>query len=211
MAVDLGDRLTHVHMTDGSGSRQGRAPGARPRRPAVRGAAASCWRYAASAAHVVVEINTRRADDRDAREADLAESLAFTRLHLASRREPGFVVGRTVWPSVPLRSYSQPRRWPTDRRATEAAVLRRTLLALARSERVKRLASTMPVSSGIVSRFVAGETPADAVRVARDCPLPGCGSRSTTSVRTPTTGSRPRARCGVPRGACGAGRGGAHP
>jgi hypothetical protein len=41
----------------------------------------------------VVEINTRRALDRDAREADLAEALAFTRLHLATRREPGFVVG----------------------------------------------------------------------------------------------------------------------
>ena len=47
-------------------------------------------------------------------------------------------------------------------------MLRRSLLALARSERVKRLASTMPVSSGIVSRFVAGETVADAVRVSRE-------------------------------------------
>ncbi len=45
-------------------------------------------------------------------------------------------------------------------------MLRRSLLALARSGRVKQLASTMPVSGGIVSRFVAGETPADAVRVA---------------------------------------------
>jgi len=47
-------------------------------------------------------------------------------------------------------------------------VLRRSLLALARSERVKRLASTMPVSGGIVSRFVAGETPEDAVRVSSE-------------------------------------------
>jgi sugar phosphate isomerase/epimerase len=92
MARDLGDRLTHVHMTDGSGSAKDEhlVPG-RGSQPcaelldmlAVRG----------FAGHVVVEINTRRADDRDAREADLAESLAFTRLHLATRREPDFVVG----------------------------------------------------------------------------------------------------------------------
>jgi hypothetical protein len=34
---------------------------------------------------VVVEINTRRATGRDQRVEDLAESLAFTRLHLAAR------------------------------------------------------------------------------------------------------------------------------
>ncbi len=45
-------------------------------------------------------------------------------------------------------------------------MLRRSLLALSRSARVKQLATTLPVSSGVVSRFVAGETPADAVRVA---------------------------------------------
>jgi hypothetical protein len=33
---------------------------------------------------VVVEVNTRRADSRADREADLAEALAYTRLHLAS-------------------------------------------------------------------------------------------------------------------------------
>ncbi len=42
-------------------------------------------------------------------------------------------------------------------------MLRRTLLALAGSQRVERLASTMPVSSGIVARFVAGQTTARAV------------------------------------------------
>ncbi|MGH3447482.1 MAG: proline dehydrogenase family protein [Nocardioidaceae bacterium] len=36
-------------------------------------------------------------------------------------------------------------------------MLRRSLLMLSRSDRVKQLASSMPVSSGIVSRFVAGE------------------------------------------------------
>ena len=42
-------------------------------------------------------------------------------------------------------------------------MLRRSLLMLARSARVKKLVSTMPVSSGIVSRFVAGEGVDDAV------------------------------------------------
>jgi proline dehydrogenase len=46
-------------------------------------------------------------------------------------------------------------------------VLRRALLTLSESGRVKQLASTMPVSSGIVSRFVAGERVDDAVRVTR--------------------------------------------
>ena len=34
--------------------------------------------------HVVIEVNTRRAMSGAEREADLAEALAFTRLHLAS-------------------------------------------------------------------------------------------------------------------------------
>ncbi len=42
-------------------------------------------------------------------------------------------------------------------------MLRRSLLALADSDRVKRLVSSMPVSSGIVARYVAGETVEDAV------------------------------------------------
>ena len=46
-------------------------------------------------------------------------------------------------------------------------MLRRTLLMLSRSDRVKNLVSTMPVSSGIVARFVAGETVDDAVAATR--------------------------------------------
>jgi hypothetical protein len=41
------------------------------------------------AGQVVVEINTRRATGRDRRIDDLAESLAFTRLHLAAARQAG--------------------------------------------------------------------------------------------------------------------------
>jgi proline dehydrogenase len=42
-------------------------------------------------------------------------------------------------------------------------MLRRTLLALSRSDRVKHLVSTMPGSSAVVARFVAGESVDDAV------------------------------------------------
>ena len=34
--------------------------------------------------HIVVEINTRKARDRNARELDLVESLAFTKLNFAA-------------------------------------------------------------------------------------------------------------------------------
>ena len=44
------------------------------------------------------------------------------------------------------------------------SLLRQPILLLARSTKVKRLVSTMPVSSGIVTGYVPGETTADAVR-----------------------------------------------
>ncbi len=47
-------------------------------------------------------------------------------------------------------------------------MLRRTLLMLARSERAQRLVTTMPGSSDIVSRYVAGDETADAVRTTRE-------------------------------------------
>ncbi len=43
------------------------------------------------------------------------------------------------------------------------SLLRQPLLLLARSQRVKTLVSTMPVSAGIVTSYVPGETTADAV------------------------------------------------
>ena len=46
-------------------------------------------------------------------------------------------------------------------------MLRRSLLALSRSSRVKDLVSTMPVSSGIVARYVPGETTESAVEATR--------------------------------------------
>jgi sugar phosphate isomerase/epimerase len=83
MAEDLGPRLRHVHMGDGSGSAKDEhlVPG--------RGAQ-PCGEFLELLAgrgyegHVVIEINTRRAANRSLREEDLAEALAFTRLHLAA-------------------------------------------------------------------------------------------------------------------------------
>jgi sugar phosphate isomerase/epimerase len=80
MARRLGARLRHVHLTDGSGSARDEhlVPG--------RGAmdAAGFLHYLSGtdfAGHLVLEINTRKAGTREEREADLRESLAFTREH----------------------------------------------------------------------------------------------------------------------------------
>src|SRR3954469_23120881 len=45
----------------------------------------------------------------------------------------------------------------------EREVLRRILLGVSRSPQIKKAVSAMPVSSGIVARFVAGETAPEAV------------------------------------------------
>lgn len=82
MARRLGDRLRHVHMTDGSGSAKDEhlVPG--------RGAQ-PCGEFLEHLAeggfegHIVMEINTRKAGSAEQREADLLESLAFGRLHYA--------------------------------------------------------------------------------------------------------------------------------
>ncbi len=83
MAMDLGARLRHLHITDGSGSAKDEhlVPG-RGTQPAAELLELLATR--GYDGHVVVEINTRRCADREERELDLAESLAFTRLHLAA-------------------------------------------------------------------------------------------------------------------------------
>ena len=79
----MGSKLTHLHMADGTGLARDEhlVPG--------RGSMPCAETLEALAArgfdgHVVVEINTRRALDRAEREADLAEALAFCRLHLVA-------------------------------------------------------------------------------------------------------------------------------
>ena len=83
MADALGDRLAHIHLADGSGSAKDEhlVPG-RGSQPCAQ----LLERLATKGfdGTVVVEINTRRAETRAGREADLVEALAFTRLNLAA-------------------------------------------------------------------------------------------------------------------------------
>jgi sugar phosphate isomerase/epimerase len=84
MARALGDRLTHLHLGDGEGSAKDEhlvpGQGTQPCGEVLGLLAERNW-----TGTVVVEVNTRRARTREEREADLAEALAFARLHLASR------------------------------------------------------------------------------------------------------------------------------
>ena len=84
MAGELGDRLVHVHMADGSGVPNrdehlvpGR--GTQPCGPVLEKLSADGY-----SGTVVLEVNTRRATTREARLADLSEALDFTRRHLAA-------------------------------------------------------------------------------------------------------------------------------
>jgi sugar phosphate isomerase/epimerase len=88
MARDLGERLVHIHLADGSGSNRDEhlVPG-RGTQPC----AALLTELAGRGfeGQVVVEISTRKAVDRIEREADLAEALAFARLHLGQSTGSG--------------------------------------------------------------------------------------------------------------------------
>jgi sugar phosphate isomerase/epimerase len=85
LARDLGPRLAHIHLTDGSGSSKDEhlVPGRGNQR------AAALLEYLAEsefAGEIVIEINTRRAASQHAREADLVESLLFARRHAVTAR-----------------------------------------------------------------------------------------------------------------------------
>ena len=85
MAAELDGRLAHVHLADGTGAPAGPIPdehlvpghGGQPCAELLTLLSATGYPGA-----VVVEVNTNRAPTRDSRLADLAESLAFARLHL---------------------------------------------------------------------------------------------------------------------------------
>ena len=83
MAIEAGDRLAHVHLADGVGTARDEhlVPG-RGTQPC--GELLEHLAITDFTGVVVVEINTRRAESRADREADLAEALAFTRLHLVA-------------------------------------------------------------------------------------------------------------------------------
>lgn len=82
MVVDLGERVRHLHLADGSGSARDEhlVPG-RGTQPC--GAVLTRLRDTGFTGTVVVEVTTRKAASRAEREADLAEALAFARRHLA--------------------------------------------------------------------------------------------------------------------------------
>ena len=78
-----GSRLRHVHLTDGNGSVKDEhlVPGHGDQQAGL------VLQYLAErdfAGHIVLEVNCRKSGSRARREADLAESLAFARLHLAA-------------------------------------------------------------------------------------------------------------------------------
>jgi sugar phosphate isomerase/epimerase len=86
MRRDMGERLTHVHIADGTGTARDEhlvpGRGEQPCAELLEGLAEDGFDGL-----VVVEVNTRRCEDRYEREADLAEALAFTRLNLAARSD----------------------------------------------------------------------------------------------------------------------------
>jgi sugar phosphate isomerase/epimerase len=83
MADDLGERLRHLHLADGLGSSKDEhlvpGRGDQPCAELLGRLAEQGW-----SGTVVVEVSTRRCRNRAERSADLAEALAFARLHLAA-------------------------------------------------------------------------------------------------------------------------------
>ncbi|MEH0472046.1 sugar phosphate isomerase/epimerase [Streptomyces sp. B21-097] len=100
MVDRMADRLGHVHLADGNGSAKDEhlVPG-RGSQPCAE----LLERLALTGfdGHVVIEVNTRRAMSGAEREADLAEALAFTRLHLASASSPSSLSPRSSAPASP--------------------------------------------------------------------------------------------------------------
>jgi sugar phosphate isomerase/epimerase len=79
----MDSRLAHVHVGDGTGIGKDEhlvpGRGSQPCAEVLERVARSGY-----GGHVIVEVNTRRAIDRAEREADLAEALAYCRLHLVA-------------------------------------------------------------------------------------------------------------------------------
>nr|WP_240759413.1 sugar phosphate isomerase/epimerase family protein [Phytoactinopolyspora endophytica] len=91
MADAIGDRLAHVHMTDGTPSARDEhlipGRGNQPCAALLERLAKEEW-----SGSVILEVTTRRARSTDEREAELDEALAFTRLNLAAAVETAFAV-----------------------------------------------------------------------------------------------------------------------
>jgi sugar phosphate isomerase/epimerase len=100
MAGELGDRLAHVHMADGTGMNRDEhlvpGRGAQPCAPLLAKLAANGYPGV-----VVLEVNTRRAATREARMADLAEALDFTRTHIGASSPTGAAASPAAGPDGP--------------------------------------------------------------------------------------------------------------
>ena len=88
----MGDRIGHVHLADGSGSNRDEhlvpGRGTQPCDEVLERLAAQGFDGS-----VVLEVSTRKVATREEREADLAEGLAFARLHLATPAAATPVIG----------------------------------------------------------------------------------------------------------------------
>ena len=82
LAKRMGDRLVHLHLTDGNGSAKDEhmlpGQGSQPCAALLRHLADTDW-----PGDVVVEVSTRRSRGPGGREADLADALAYAREHAA--------------------------------------------------------------------------------------------------------------------------------
>ncbi|MFT4011623.1 MAG: sugar phosphate isomerase/epimerase, partial [Nocardioidaceae bacterium] len=80
LAKQMGSRLRHLHLTDGSGSARDEhlipGRGTQPVAELLEHLADTGF-----SGHITIEVSTRKADDREDRELELAEALAFTRLN----------------------------------------------------------------------------------------------------------------------------------
>lgn len=92
MADAVGDRLAHLHMADGTPSPRDEhlipGRGTQPCAQILDRLARRGW-----SGSIILEVGTRRAKSPAERESDLAEALAFTRLHLAAAVDTAFAVG----------------------------------------------------------------------------------------------------------------------
>jgi sugar phosphate isomerase/epimerase len=81
LAAAMGASLSHIHLTDGTGSAKDEhlVPGRGTQRAGELLALLADQDFRG---HIILEINTRRASSRSEREVDLVESLEFTRKHL---------------------------------------------------------------------------------------------------------------------------------
>lgn len=115
MAKRLGDRLSHIHVADGFGGQNldehlipGR--GTQPVAELLEHLAGNGYE-----GQLVLEVSTRKAADRQARIRELAEALAFTRLHFAGPPEPEPTLGRRERIALlRRRPQTPPRRFSVD-------------------------------------------------------------------------------------------------